>query len=334
MGVNTYKVAAIGRLMLREFDTWNDFRKASQEPAGNRQTRRATASSLGKNVRDFLGANFEGAGETKLARLWSDVSEGQGLRLHMPDFEKRYFRIKPSRRKSVPDHAVVDISLWGLGFDFPEKHFAESLGISLRDLNHALVDEAALDFNLKRDRSRREEIRLIPRRINHYSKSVVLFAFSLAECFVNGIAWSYLNGSDQDKISATKKRELSDKKPVSIKKKLTGFDGLLFDPEAIGLTPQTIDNLESAKDYRDSIAHPSPFEFRSANKSLAPFEKLERVYELTPGEAVSIAAAVGALIQRYYISNSNLDPWWLESVKAALEEIEKRLPDAADKVDA
>lgn len=321
MSNTTVKAAATGRLLLGEFDSWDEF-QSSIELTGNRGERRAKTSRLRGSIRQFLKSNFEGATEAKLSRMWNILNANHGLRRHLPEFQNEFFRIRENYRLDVPEHAVVDISLWGLGYDFPERQLADSLSDSVRDLRHWLDEGRKLDFNFARDRVNRNEVRSIPRRQQHYCRSVLFFSFALAECYVNGLAWEYLRSQEGSDLSARKRKELEDKTSTDPIRKLKGFDGLLYDAESLGIADAALNSIADSKAYRDAITHPSPFAYQSRRHSTREFEKLEKFYQLDESIAFETAASVKELITKIEFSRQARIPFWLEDLASLFGEDE------------
>lgn len=314
----TVRAAAAGRLLLKEFNSWKEFDDATKDISGNRRDRRAKKIQLKGNIKSFLRKNFQGATEEKLAKMWSILSEKRGIRLNMPDFEKEFFVIREENRLNVPDHAVVDISLWGLGFDFPEKQLADSLAESVRDLKCALTEEETLRFQLRRHREKREEIRAIPRRQQHCCRSILFFSHALIECFINGMAWKFLQGPEGRSVSERKRKQLEDKVHVEQSKKLRGFDGILFDQKDANLSDGILEAIETSKSYRDSITHPSPFAFQSRSRSVPEFGKLDSFYSLDSDAALKVANAVKEYIESVEVNRSGRSPFWLQGLVESL----------------
>ncbi|MDH3262973.1 MAG: hypothetical protein OEM24_03125, partial [Paracoccaceae bacterium] len=70
-----YKEAAVRRLMLKEFDSWDEFDLASSPRDGNRRQRRANRAVMTKGVSKFLRENFGDGKPKALIRIHNELVE-------------------------------------------------------------------------------------------------------------------------------------------------------------------------------------------------------------------------------------------------------------------
>jgi hypothetical protein len=79
------RAAAVGRLMLGEFDNWHAFLQADAIDLENLPHRRLKAgradvkTRLSTEIKNFCSRNFQGMSETKLSRLYEEIKAFRGL---------------------------------------------------------------------------------------------------------------------------------------------------------------------------------------------------------------------------------------------------------------
>ncbi len=120
------RAATVGRLMLGEINTWQEFLQADVLELENlpRRQLRSGKSDVKKRltpeIKKFYSRNFSRMTNSKLSLLYEDIKAFRGLEIPLKEFEEKYASVKPSVLKGNPAHLTVTISLWGLQFKFPE----------------------------------------------------------------------------------------------------------------------------------------------------------------------------------------------------------------------
>jgi len=90
------RAASVGRLMLGETRSWEEFLKADTEDLESipRRILRSGVHDVKKNVlkqiKRFCSKNFEGLSEQKLNLLYEEIKAKRGLEIPLNDFEVKY----------------------------------------------------------------------------------------------------------------------------------------------------------------------------------------------------------------------------------------------------
>jgi hypothetical protein len=120
------KASALARLMLGEFDSWEDYLKPvttdyarlprRQLKAGHADVRKR----LNKEIDAFYSRNFVNFSKDAILALYEEIVSARGLEAPLTEFEEKYGKVKREVLKRNPAHSTVSVSLWGLKFLFPE----------------------------------------------------------------------------------------------------------------------------------------------------------------------------------------------------------------------
>lgn len=324
----TMRAAAVGRLLLGEFDDWTEFLApdvADYAALPRRHLKALDADArkrLSGEVRKFCRENFEGMSEAKLVQLYEAIKSTCGLTVPRADFESQFAKLRPSVARNAPAHATVEVSLWGLGFWFPEDQLSKDLIVALSDAGDAI---RALDPHYRRAHrelvARQPELTEALRRRYHAARTGLLTAFNLLECFLNSLAWEILHDqSNPTDRSNRQRRLLEDATGVTMRDKLLKYPRLASGTE---LSSETVDLAEAflnvVKPFRDSLVHPSPFD---APDRFGGYSKLRMVYRVdvdTLFLATSMLIDLITRIRAHAMPTGGSEPLpWLEDVREAL----------------
>lgn len=326
----TLRAAAVGRLLLGELSDWAEFLAPDTTDFASMPRRRLRAlhtdarRRLDQEIQGFCNENFDGMTMETLSRLFEAIKARRGLEQPRIDFESSFAPFKRQVVAGAPMHATVVISLWGLQFWVPEADLASDLAVALGDANSAMQAlgphyEARSHARLSGHRS---EIRIHLRRSLSASRSGLLAAFNLVECYTNSLAWEYLRtGSAVASLSSRRRRLLEDASGTTLRDKLFKY------PEIIAEQPLPDDArkiaealLDVMKPFRDSLVHPSPFE---APEKFGGYDKLRNLYRIdisTLWAAAHLAVDVIEKIQAHLGSVVSLSTPWLADLRDALEQ--------------
>lgn len=321
------RAAAVGRLMLGDLQTWQQFLEADTIDLENLPRRNIQAAAgdvknrLSNEIRKFCSKNFREMNIAKLSLLYEDIKAYRGLELPLSEFETRYASVRKEVLIGCPAHATVRISLWGLQFKFPEDELAKDLISALH-----LILETHTQLNLYKAKSHREivsikeEIAVLVRRETFTARSILLCCFNLLEAYLNGLAWDYLHQvRNIQELSENKRKLLEDSNHTSISDKLYKYPEIISGRE-LWKKPDT--NLDSIikifKPYRDSLVHPSPF---SAPEKFGGYDKLRLFYRIEYDTAVTTSAILIHLIQEIHRHiHSNVEvPTWICNLETAIK---------------
>ncbi len=186
------KALVVSRLLLGDIPDWATFeleRKAAGEILNCRAARSASAQ-IGRNYRDlsaetrkFVDKNFVRCEYEDLARLCDAVTCGFGLSIRLEEFEKAFFPLADSVKRRFPFYAHVNISTYGLKFEFPEHHFLRDIETALSEL----LDTRSHLASCVTPRRDAGSISGLVARENFLSRSIVSATFSLVEAFLSGL---------------------------------------------------------------------------------------------------------------------------------------------------
>lgn len=299
------RAAAVGRLMLGELNTWQQFLKADTIDLISLPRRNLKAAlvdvreRLSKEIKSFCSQNFWEMDERKLSLLYEEIKAYQGIEIPLPEFEERFSPIRREVLKGNPAHATVCISLWGLQFRFPEDELAKDLTTALH-----LISEAHTNLNgyktkphleLEKDR---QEISLSMRKRMFAARSAVLCCFNLLEAYLNGLAWDYMQTCDTSSLSNRKRKLLEDTTSVSIRDKLSKYPEIITGRKLWKEPDEEFDEfVDILKPYRDSLVHPSPF---LAPERLGGYDKLRLFYRVDNDTALATVSLLVRIIQRIH----------------------------------
>ena len=323
------RAAAVGRLMLGEFDNWSDFLQADvmeleNLPRRNLKSGRTDVKQrLSPEIRKFCNRNFQKMTEKKLSDLYEEVKAFRGVEYPLKDFERLFSSIKPGVLKGCPAHLTVCISLWGLQFKFPEAELSKDL---IEAIQLATVTQEELElyktYPHTQLRMKRDEVSSLIRRVTFVSRSVILNCFNLIEAYLNGLAWDYIQKNGLSNLSKRKVKLLQDTFSVSIRDKLLKYPEIVTGkPLWSEEDPAINDFITKLKPYRDSLVHPSPF---STPEKFGGYDKLQQFYRVDYDTSIAATDLVVKLIQRIHLhvySEKSTKPKWMQELVSNISSI-------------
>lgn len=135
--VKANKAAAIVRLMDGQINEWQEFLQDESmklEHTFRRIIKHGHSDvkkRLSLDIKRFCNSNFLDMTEDKLVEIYENVKSLQGLEMPLNEFQKKFGQFRHQVLNDVPRHSTVKISLWGLGFQFPEKELVDDVTTSL-----------------------------------------------------------------------------------------------------------------------------------------------------------------------------------------------------------
>ncbi len=278
---NANLACAAGRLLLGEISTWQEFLEPGTIAYSSLPRRQLKSGKFDvqKNLKDridgFCQSNFSSMTQTKLLSLYEVLKTHRSLEIPYTEFRDKYSPIKGFYEKGYPEHSTVCISLWGLQYRFPEHYFSNDMIIAIEQLINA---DKKLDDYRKRQHNQlvktKEHIADLIRKTEAAKRQIMQTTFSLLECYLNGLAWSYFQKNNTG-LSKRKVKILQDTSNVTLRDKIQKYPFIIFDK----MIDESIYRflLDEAKQFRDSLMHPSPF---SAPEKFGGYDKLEKLYNL------------------------------------------------------
>lgn len=275
--------AAVGRLMLGRFNSWNEYKLVGDqtlESLPRRQLKTGAVdvrSRMRSEIDGFCRGNFKAMTAKKLAALYEEVQPPYGLRLSLSEFERRFGSITETARKGCPKHATVSITLWGLQFEFAEDHLSKDLRQHVLWARQANVELSAMvdkpQTILRREQANIADMR---RRLLASVRASLFSSYALLEAYFNGLGWEFLQAHGQDCTLSDKQRRFLAGEEGSLRKKVTEFPTLIGEKSCDDKYKETVDVLfDVLKPFRDSVAHPSPF---SAPEKFGGYDKLAKLF--------------------------------------------------------
>ncbi len=292
------RAAAVGRLMLGELDSWDEFQDIDDPITANRRLRRAKASinrtKLKPEIEKFLGYNFDGMTIDILVSLYEEIEPPHGLRIDKDEFETRFARIN-EKACPAPPHATLQISLWGLQFECPEDHLSKDIQCAFSHLREQEESRTRFKYNSDRQaKLHKDEIGEIIRNEKYACRTCILSCFALLECYLNCIAWDFARSPEFTKLDEKKQNKLKDR-GVTFNDKISFYPNWILDVDVAQILPNDIKHvLEVLKPFRDSIVHPSPF---ARPDEFGGKPKLQRLYQLDSQTAIRSIKAVISIIK-------------------------------------
>ena len=317
----TQRAAAIGRLLLGELNSWEEFNKLATTDFEDfaRRDLRANKSrfrkGINKEVEKFCNDNFDRMTTVKLEQLFLRVKERRGLELPLGKFKKEFTNLKPKVLSGAPPHCTVAISLWGLQIRFPEDLLSKDIIEAVRQLRSS---EDMLKKYYAKPHSKlvaqRDEIGAAVRIQAFASRACMLACFNLVEAVLNGLAWIYKQESTQlNNLSNKDQKLLND---GSFRSKLIKYPTIITGrPLWCEKSALVKDFLDQIKPFRDSLVHASPF---SNPEKYGGRDKLEDVYRIDSMIAQK-ATSTAVLLLDKLLTHVNCDselPRWFCDVRA------------------
>ena len=325
------RAAAVGRLMLGQFNDWHTFLQADiidLEKLPRRQLKAGKTdvkARLSPEIKKFCSRNFQGMSEKKLSLLYEDIKAFRGLEIPLAEFEQRFAPVKRDVLKGQPKHLTVTISLWGLQFLYPEEEITKDLIEALQ-----IAAESQEELNRYKTKSHsklaqnRDRIKALMRRKTFAARSIVANCFNLVEAYLNGLAWDFVVTHGIAHLSNRKKKLLEDTTSVSIRDKLYKYPVTLTGKSLWQEPDQELEDfISTQKPFRDSLMHPSPF---SAPAKFGGYDKLRLFYRIDYDTGVITANLAVNLIKRIYHHVYGADlklPVWIGDLETKVKEISR-----------
>jgi len=319
------RASMVGRLMLGQLDTWEEFLRVDLEDLESlpRRNIKAGASDVRKRVskelKAFCSRNFVRMDEAKLSDLYEEIKAHRGLEMPLPDFEAKFATVKDAVLKGQPGHSTVVISLWGLQFQFPESMLAKDVSESLDLIREA---DATLSSHNQQShswmKSNQSEISRALRRRDSASRMCLLSCFNLVEAFLNGLAWDFSRRPEFESMAlSNRSRKLL--QDGSIGDKLRKYPEIISGSPLWGDSDDLISGfIDYVKPFRDSLVHASPF---SDPNRYGGLDKLEHLYRIDAGKAKEAAEISVEILEKGFrhIKGSRAPlPDWLKELSEAL----------------
>lgn len=331
----TNRAAAVGRLMLGDFDTWQEFLHADVVELTSLPRRQLRSGKidverrLAPEIKNFCSRNFIGMTDSKLSLLYEDIKAFRGIEIPLRDFEEKYARVKRKVLKGNPAHLTVKISLWGLQFKFPEDTLSKSLSVALDLIVQAQKELGKYRKSFHRNLTKnREEIAMWIRQSDFAAQSAVLVCFNLLEAYLNGLAWDYMQLVDVSTLSNRKRKLLEDTSTVSTRDKLRKYPSIITGNDLWDVAEkEDILNafMDVVKPFRDSLVHPSPF---SAPEKFGGYDKLRLLYRIDYDTGLLTANMLVSLIELIHFhiyGKSEKLPDWFGQLKQEVEKASKKI---------
>ena len=313
--------SAAGRLLLGEISSWNDFLEpdlidyASLPRRQLKSGKNDIQKSLQGRIDGFCKSNFQSMTRDKLVLLYEELKAHRRLELPYIEFSKKYSPINNFEKRGYPEHSTVCISLWGMQYRFPEHDFSNDMVFALNQFSEADSElekyEEQEHQELKRDK---ESISSLIRKIESSKRQIMQTSFSLLECYLNGLAWSFFNRANKSELSQRKTDLLKDASNVSLRDKVKKYPSSIFGKDLEEDVYMFV--VDEAKPYRDSLMHPSPF---SAPEKFGGYDKLEKLYNLDKDIVSKTTFGVIEIVEEVEkMKGENTPvPIWLPEVKTA-----------------
>jgi len=319
------RAAAVGRLMLGEFDNWQDFLQADVDDLENLPRRQLKSGKadvkdrLSSEIRKFCSINFKGMSDQTLSTLYEEVKRFRGMEMPLEEFEHKFAVIRPEILQGRPKHLTVCISLWGLQFKFPEEELVKDLTISIQLINDVSTTIENYESNSHSNiKNNRDLISSLISKKYFCLRSLIVGCFNLIEAYLNGLSWDYIKSHGAATLSNRRKNLLEDTISVSIRDKLIKYPTILTDRP---LWQEPDDELEAflstIKPFRDSLVHPSPF---SVPAKFGGHDKLQLFYRLDNDIGIVTMSLLVKLIKRIHkhiFGQSQKLPEWIMSLEQA-----------------
>jgi len=326
----TNKAVAVARLMLKEFDNWEEFFEPKTTDYSTLPRRQLKSGkndikkNLNREIKEFCSKNFIGVTEKTLAKLYNDICKFRGLEIPLKEFEKEYGKVNPTVIKGNPSHLTVHISLWGLQFLFPEDILTKDIIVSLSILQNSLISLERFKNKSHTQLSiKKIEISEAVRQKEFAQRSIILCCFNLLEAFLNGLAWDYSQNHDLSKMSKRKRNTITDTFSVSFRDKLLKYPKIIGGPD-FDFSEKCELFIEIVKPFRDSLVHPSPF---SAPEKFGGYDKLKKIYDLNEHVAIHSVDLMTEIIICIYkhIHGERKKLTWLSELESNLQTIKKTI---------
>lgn len=322
------KAVAIVKLMDGRLRSWEEFLKPDADNIEliSRKILKGAyhdvKDRVEKEIKAFCDANFVNMTQEKLIDIYEYVKEWRGLEMPLREFEEKFAKFRPNALASNPLHSTLRISLWGLGFEFPEKHLADDIETALVNAQKyesdlTIYQETAHEVNL----SKRDDIARCIRQVKYNSRAVLLSCFNLVEAYFNSLAWEFVQKNENmSRLSKNDVDSLQDGGRVPIRDKMIKYPRIITGKQILFDNQDPMKSfLEIIKPYRDSLVHPSPF---SAAERFGGYNKLRLMYRIHYDTALIAAHQSIAIIgetHRVVSADQNIYPDWLQGLLKVLQ---------------
>lgn len=312
---------AVGRLLLGEISSWSDFLEPDLIDYASlpRRQLKSGKNDIQKNLQNridgFCKSNFKSMTRDKLVLIYEELKEHRRLEIPYIEFCKKYSPINNFKKRGYPEHSTVCISLWGMQYRFPEHDFSNDMVLALNQFSEA--DSELVNYEKqehKKLKIDKDSISSLIRKIESSKRQIMQTSFSLLECYLNGLAWSFFNRESKSPLSKRKTDLLKDTSNVSLRDKVKKYPSSIFGKE---LKKEIIEFvMNEAKPYRDSLMHPSPF---SAPEKFGGYDKLEKLYNLDKEIVSKTTFGVIEIVEEVEkMKGKNTQaPIWLPKLKTA-----------------
>lgn len=317
------QAAAVGRLMLGDMNTWEEFLFAEAQIHSS-LTRRQWRSGakdvkrrLSKEVQKFCNENFKDMSSSGLSVLYEEIKAQRHLEMPVQEFELKYAKVNPKVLSGNPAHSTIVISLWGMQFKAPEDHIS-------RDLIQAICLLYEAESGLREYEARpheelrpsREVVSGLVSKSSFAARTVILLCSVLVEAFLNGLAWKFRqNENNLETLSGKRKKLIFD---GSLREKVTKYPeiiaGRCLGPDAKKRASAFLDDV---KPYRDAMMHLSPAYGEDVHE-----DKLARFYAIGPKTAYQSASTTMLLLADLlsHCADAEYVPAWFSELKAVTME--------------
>jgi len=318
--VTLLRAAEVGRLMLGELNRqmqWFYYDQYLDRPRREiRAQREALRRGLRGEIAKFCERNFRGVKPVDLARLYEPLyARGSIWRLSLTEFAVQLGQARKGVLRGAPLHSTIVLSPWGLQTEYPEMHLVKDLAVAFNSLV-ATEDELGkywkIPWHKAKGENTRSHLAVLQRRAFFHRRMCVLSCFNLAEAYINGLAWEYVQTNDISTLSRTKQKILTEGQ-ASILDKLIKIPQIVAGRSS-GLLEKDKEPLvtfrDTIKPFRDSIVHASPF---AAPERFGGYEKLSKVYELnfdTVQQTVEMTLKIIGMIHRF-VGGEEHSPQWV-----------------------
>lgn len=320
--VRLRRAAAVGRLMLGELDAPIELIRREDYVSKPRRELKAEVAALRESLqgelRKFCKRNFVDVNPERLAALYEDVlTHDSQYRLPLSEFIRQVGEPRSGVLKGAPAHATVHLSPWGLQTEYPELHLARDLALAYNDAFDAHRESqrhVGISWKSAKQRVTRDSLAAALRRGKYSMRMCLLSCFNLAEAYINGIAWEYVQSVGTVGLSNNQKEILTGDR-ASLLDKLVKVPAIV---KGLDLGPLSKDQdsllafRELVKPFRDSIVHASPF---SKPEHFGGYDKLQRIYELEMAStttAVDLTLTIVSTIHEFLGPGSG-QPSWIPS---------------------
>ncbi|MCA3367464.1 MAG: hypothetical protein INF79_17805 [Roseomonas sp.] len=287
------KALVAARLMMGDITSWTTF-ESERSAAGriiNRRAARNVSSQIGRGYRElsteikaFIDNNFLRCGYEDLARLLDEIDLGIGVSTRLDEFEKKFFPLAESVKRRIPIYAHVNISTFGLQFEYPELHFLGDIETSLPELletRSRLATFAGPNFNSRRDR---DSIGPLVAKEKFLSRSIISATFSLAEAFLSGVFFSAVRLKSVGYLHCDEEfsKFAANKESAPLRERLDRVVRFSSKGTETGNDEPFKAFIEIGKRYRDAIHHTTPFQ----RKDVELGGRLAALYEINGEQAI------------------------------------------------